>query len=123
MRVCHKCGTEWVTEKTRPHFKEYCETCSAYLHCCKNCKFYDTSAPNQCYIPNTETVADRNKMNYCDEFEFRDGARGESDDARHDAAMKEAKALWGDEDTHDGPVIPRKADEAKDAFDGLFGKD
>lgn len=121
MFVCHKCGAEWVSEQKRPHFKAYCEGCSAYLHCCKNCKYHDLSAPNQCYIPNTETVADRSKMNYCDEFEFREGGGPSAGGDKASAARAQLDTLLGG----DGGAssTPQAADEARDAFDGLFGGD
>jgi hypothetical protein len=50
MRHCHKCGTEWVSDKRVPGVKETCPNCTAYLHCCFNCRFHDRSAHNQCLI-------------------------------------------------------------------------
>lgn len=70
MRRCHKCGAEWVSEKRQPGVTEYCDSCSAYLHSCLNCRFHDKYAPNQCRIPNTEGISDRAGANFCDEFEF-----------------------------------------------------
>ncbi len=72
MRTCHACGTPWVSEKKSPGVKEYCEKCSAYLHCCLNCRFYNPAVHNQCDIPTTEWVSDKSGANFCDEFEFRD---------------------------------------------------
>lgn len=94
MKQCHKCGAPWVSEKRQPGVKEYCEKCSAYLHCCLNCRFHDKSRPNQCQIPNTEAVADRAGANFCDEFEFAD---------RQSA----------------GPAADKK--EVRKSFDSLFG--
>ena len=71
MRVCHKCGQEWAGDRPRPGYAESCVTCQAYLHACKNCRFHDPGAHNQCRVPGTEMVRDRAGMNYCDAFEFR----------------------------------------------------
>lgn len=67
---CHKCGAPWESDKRQPGFKEVCVKCGAYLHCCRNCRFHKVTAPNQCQIPNTEPVADRSGLNFCEEFEF-----------------------------------------------------
>ncbi len=67
---CHKCGMPWPGGKSQPGFKEICDGCGAYLHCCKNCRHHLPSAHNQCYIPNTEWVGDRIGLNFCEEFEF-----------------------------------------------------
>jgi len=71
MKRCHKCGAEWKGATTQPGFKAYCDGCSAYLHCCRNCRFHQPGRPNQCAIPNTETIADRTTANYCEEFAFK----------------------------------------------------
>lgn len=95
MKRCHKCGTPWVSEKKQPAVKDYCENCTAYLHCCKNCRFYDPSRHNECQIGTTEWVGDREGANFCDEFEFKDSEAQSKDTA--------------------------KSAKAKDALDNLFG--
>ena len=95
MNTCFKCGAKWVSEARRPAFKEICESCTAYLHCCKNCRFHDWSAHNECRVGTTEWVADRVRANYCEEFEFID----------EEARMKS---------TDD-------SGQAREKLDGLFG--
>lgn len=95
MKRCHRCGAPWISEKKQPAVKDYCEPCSAYLHCCLNCRFYDKYAHNQCRVGTTEWVGDREGANFCDEFEFADrDAHGEKSGDR---------------------------DQVKSALDGLFG--
>lgn len=50
------------------HFKATCDHCFAYLHACKGCRFYQLGKPNDCLIPGTEQIADREANNYCDDF-------------------------------------------------------
>lgn len=108
---CHKCGTRWESEKSQPAFKEVCGKCSAYLHCCRNCRFHVPSAPNQCYIPNTEHVANREGLNYCEEFEFREGARDAAgNDTQRRKALDAFSGLFGDASEED----------RKPSFDDLF---
>jgi len=117
MKRCHKCGTEWKGEevaKKQPAVKDYCEKCSAYLHCCLNCRFYDKYAHNQCRIGTTDWVGDREGPNFCDEFEFADteDAGKPSADARK-AKHNLDKLLNDSGDTDETPGI--------DDFKKLFG--
>jgi hypothetical protein len=92
---CHACGTPWVSEKKQPAVKEFCERCSAYLHCCLNCRFHDPGRHNECLVPNTDWVGDRAGANFCDEFTFRD-ARAAPGDAPAGDARAGFDALFGD---------------------------
>ena len=110
MKICHKCGTEWPGDKRQPAFKDICENCTAYLHCCRNCKYYDTSAHNSCYIPNTDWVGDKSGLNFCDEFEFGDKRKGQTGDK--DTVRQDLDSLLGD-DSSDEQKLPD--------IDSLFG--
>jgi len=113
MNRCHACKKEWIGEKRQPGFKETCEGCGAYLHCCINCTFHDPSAHNQCRIPTTDWVGDRIKCNFCEEFTFVEFGN-DSDEARRKAKGRDAvDRLFGD-------AAPRE-ERGKDAFDKLFG--
>ena len=88
MRKCHNCGTPWEKEG-RPAFKAVCDTCSYYIHSCKNCRLHDPFAHNQCISSTTEVVSDREGANYCDEFDFK--VAGGDD---RSAEEKKAKDAW-----------------------------
>ena len=51
-------------------FRATCEYCLAWLHVCVNCKYYSPGKPNSCLVPGTEAVADREKANLCEEFQW-----------------------------------------------------
>jgi hypothetical protein len=65
-KYCWKCGSP--IESTRIGFRAECESCHAWLHCCKGCRNYAPGRPNDCAIPGTEQIADREAANFCDEF-------------------------------------------------------
>ena len=114
MKRCHKCGKEWVSDKRQPGVKEFCPECTAYLHCCKNCRFHDPRAHNQCLIPNTEWVAERAGCNFCDEFEFKDtGADSGCNEGKQEKARDALSELLGGE--------VDRAEEGRGAFGKLFG--
>lgn len=66
--VCHACGRE-VRVLGKLGRTAECTECGADLHCCRNCRFFDTSAPNQCREPIAEPVRDKAAANFCDYFE------------------------------------------------------
>ena len=81
MKTCHACGETWDgSPGIQPGCNELCEKCGADLHCCLNCRFYDAAAYRQCRSKTVELVKDKDKKNFCDEFEFAadkpDGGRG-----------------------------------------------
>ena len=114
MKKCHKCGHAWVSEKKMPAVKEYCETCSAYLHCCLNCRFYEPKLHNQCAIPTTDWVGDKAGANFCDEFDFRDDEAV----ARDSGAAASARDML---DSVFGGAEARSDSDRLDSFKKLLG--
>jgi hypothetical protein len=110
MHQCHHCKRERDSDRRQPGIKECCESCGAYLHCCKNCRFHSPNSHNQCYIPNTESVGDRHKLNFCDEFEFASDTGDNTANQKQAEARKGALELLGDDDTETKPT----------SFDDLF---
>jgi hypothetical protein len=111
MKKCHKCGSPWISDKKQPAAKEYCESCSAWLHCCLNCRYHDAGAHNQCYIPNTEWIGDRRGPNFCDEFEFREGGSGGKVRDDVPGARKAFDALFADVESGTAEEKPRSIDD------------
>ncbi len=110
---CHRCGTPWnAADRPRPGFKEVCESCNAYLHSCKNCRFHQPGAHNDCLIGSTEWVGDKVKANFCDEFECAKSPEICGNPAKmspHDTL----DSLFGGTLKDEGPEKPPD-------FDGLF---
>jgi hypothetical protein len=67
--LCFKCKNK-LNLPNKIGFKETCPFCEADLHVCKNCKYYMPGKPNDCNVPNTEFVSDKEKYNFCEEFKF-----------------------------------------------------
>ena len=97
MKRCYQCGTEWRKEK-RPLPRDVCERCSAYIHCCLNCKFYDEHAHNHCKIPATEWVGNAEKSNFCDDFTFADRPAEDPQAGETEGARETWEQLWRDSD-------------------------
>ncbi|MBI5094148.1 MAG: hypothetical protein HZB26_17115 [Candidatus Hydrogenedentes bacterium] len=115
MKRCHRCATEYVSAKKQPGPKDTCESCLAYLHSCLNCRFYEEHAHNNCYIPTTDWVADKEGPNFCDEFEFSDSDTVPGKKAGSDSARDAFGALFG------GSPDESESKKGVDDFKKLFG--
>ena len=120
MKACHKCGEEWA-RKEQPGFKTACPKCTAYMHSCLNCKLYNPSA-DRCSSITAECTGDRELLNYCEEFQFREAsnnagrrANGNGNGALSGLSLDERLAK---SDAHGGGKRPSPA---RNKFDKLFG--
>jgi hypothetical protein len=94
MKACYNCGTPWQGE-ARLLFKVVCEKCSAWMHCCRNCKLYDPHAHNKCRSPSTDWVGDPEKQNYCGEFIFADRKEETTTQDEQEEARRKLDDLFG----------------------------
>ncbi len=97
---CWKCGKSYEIPEQKLMFRAECDECGSYLHCCRNCKHYKPGLPNDCWIPNTEPVVDREVRNLCEEFE----PLGEQ--IKKSAADDARRKLFGDEPDDKPPSSP-----------------
>ena len=88
-KYCWKCRRE-VPFDTRILRSEPCPWCAASLHSCMNCRFHEPTAYNECLEVGTEVVRDREKANYCSDFEFVSGPPpdGASDESKAKDKLK-----------------------------------
>lgn len=71
MNVCYKCGHPLPElDFSKIGFRASCDHCGCDLHVCKNCVFYQVGKPNDCLVPGTEYVSDREKANLCESFKL-----------------------------------------------------
>lgn len=64
---CHACATDLESEDPVGRSAR-CLKCGSDLRCCRNCRFYDLSAYNECAEPSAERVLDKERANFCDYF-------------------------------------------------------
>lgn len=94
MGVCVVCGT--VVDDAFPISRlAHCTKCTADLHACRQCFWYDVHAAKQCREPMVEWIVDKEKTNFCDYYKL---------NAKTDV------------------VADTKADDAKEKLKKLFGK-
>ncbi len=89
---CFACnvGVE-LSADARVGFRDCCESCGADLHICRNCRFYDPAAYNECHESSAERVTDSERANRCDWFSPSSDVGGE---ARRSNAVADLDALF-----------------------------
>lgn len=89
---CYKCQEELVFDVKIGRL-DTCPNCSAYLHSCRNCRFWSLAAHNQCTENQGEFIRDREAGNFCNWFAFR--IMGEDTSAEINATKAKLDALFG----------------------------
>lgn len=95
MKICSSCKKE-IHIKDKVMFRDVCPHCSADLHICLNCRFFDENYYNKCREPRAEWVSQRDKNNYCEYFEFRDSQDQGTGAKEKEEAIKKWKKLFGE---------------------------
>lgn len=86
--TCFKCGKSVeISAPQQVGFRESC-ACTADLHACKNCVFYDLKSYNECRETSAERVVDKEKYNRCEYFRFREGGPGSAKENVDDKKKK-----------------------------------
>ena len=65
---CFSCGNNNPIFE-RVGRRDQCFKCHADLHVCKNCRFYDSAAYNDCHENSADRVKEKESSNFCDFFE------------------------------------------------------
>lgn len=94
---CHACGQENITQD-KVYRQETCPQCGRYLHCCKNCKFYDERAYQQCKEPMVDFVNDKEMANFCGYFKPSEEKHDDTAQKRAEAARKKLEELFKKQD-------------------------
>ncbi|MGD9159587.1 MAG: hypothetical protein PVG39_14335 [Desulfobacteraceae bacterium] len=64
---CVFCGKK-VPVEGKISRRDICPHCQRDLRCCKQCKFYDHHAYNECKEVMAERISDKERSNFCDYF-------------------------------------------------------
>ena len=86
---CFKCGVHHEF-RDPVGFREECDRCRAELHTCRNCKYHDPTASNDCRENRAGRVVDKERGNLCDWFEWGGPGPGETDEVAQAKARLEA---------------------------------
>jgi hypothetical protein len=91
MTQCWKCLKEYESE-SKIAFRATCPHCGRDQHVCKNCRHHAPGKPNDCNVPGTEYVRDREAANFCEDFSIKKPSHSSTDDP-----MKNAKKIFGED--------------------------
>jgi predicted RNA-binding Zn-ribbon protein involved in translation (DUF1610 family) len=122
---CYKCQEELVFEVKIGRL-DTCPNCGAYLHSCRNCRFWSLSAHNQCLENQGEFIRDREGGNFCGFYQFR--VLGEDNSKEIDGARSKLESLFGKSapaptlGSLGVPVAQSPEDAARARLEALFKK-
>ena len=116
---CWKCGADVPDVEAPMPRAEQCPGCTADLHVCHGCKFFNGSAARGCREPVAEEVRDRTRANFCGWFMPQQGAQVTADTAAAAGAREALESLF-DLPAGSSPASPASGDEARAALDALF---
>jgi len=94
MKACHFCGRA-VADNERVFRSSVCAACGKDLKICRNCRFYSPGAHWDCQETITDPVADKERANFCEFFQYRDSAGGPRGTNREGQARDEFRRLFG----------------------------
>jgi hypothetical protein len=95
--ACLRCGASLSALSLPLSRRDQCPECSADLHVCKMCVYFDKSVPRQCREDGAEDVKDKDRPNFCDWFKPSDKAFDSSANAAAEEARDALAALFGDD--------------------------
>lgn len=87
--TCFHCQ-KTTTSISKIGFRDECGFCRSDLHVCKNCEFYDPKAYNECRETSADVVREKERANFCDFFNGREGTSSPGDKAAKLKAAAEA---------------------------------
>ncbi len=115
---CYKCQ-EPLEFKVKIGRRDMCPNCYAYLHCCKNCRFWDPAVHNECLENRAEFIRDREEGNFCLYFTFKEEEESAEDEQKK---AKDGLARLFGVSMENATKVPQTADDAKRRLEELFKK-
>lgn len=130
---CQSCGAPMTVASPIPRDSE-CSSCGHALRSCTNCRHYDPAFNNSCRETEAEPVADKDRGNFCEYFDFNSAAFAKAAAGSPSAdARAKLESLFGGGPSKEDPkkmldslfgAKPSAEDRAADArrkLDRLFG--
>jgi len=117
--VCWKCGASLAELSLPLQRLDECKKCTAELHVCKLCEFYEVTVAKHCRETIAEDVKDKERANFCDYFKPRPDAFTSAPATAATKAKADLDALFGGANS---ATAVSAADLARAELDALFGK-
>jgi len=107
---CSNCGAV-LTPGFDPNGQ--CPKCSLELHCCKQCRFFDSGAQFECTQPVPERISPKDGKNTCTFYEFRTTIEKDTAPTTYSQPAQQAAIA---------EAAPSRPPDARQAFENLFKK-
>ena len=98
---CFRCGASLRALSLPLSRRDQCPQCSADLHVCKMCVYFDAAVPRQCREDGAEDVKEKERPNFCDWFKPSTAAFDPDRKSQADASEEALSALFGDSNQDD----------------------
>ncbi len=118
--VCWRCGAAIADDDLPLRRADICRSCSADLHVCKLCVFYNPRVADACEEPIALAVGNKERSNFCDYFKPKAGAWVAGKDAAQQRAQSALDALFGGTSAANTDL---PGDAALSDLDRLFKRD
>ena len=110
---CYRCGASLDRLSLPLSRRDECPDCSAHVHVCKMCRFFDANVPKMCREDDAEEVIDKEKVNFCEWFAPSPDAFDPVRAGKAAQARSELEALFGGEPaaSHDPDDLASRAED------------
>jgi len=112
---CYRCGASLAKLSLPLSRRDECPECSAHVHVCRMCRYFDVSVPKKCREDDAEEVIDKEKVNFCEWFVPSPDAFDPLLAGQAAQARSALEALFGDESAVK-PDEDELASNAEDLF-------
>ena len=112
---CFRCGESLEKLSLPLSRRDECPACTADLHICRMCVYFDPNVPRQCTEDGAEEVLDKLKVNFCDWFKPSSTAFDPAMAARESQAKNQLDSLFGGE-----AATEPEPDDASRSAEDLF---
>ena len=68
---CWRCKKALTDLPVKVGFRATCPSCGVDLHTCAGCRYFASGKPNDCLVPGTEYVRNRESANLCEDFKIK----------------------------------------------------
>jgi len=112
---CFRCGESLEKLSLPLSRRDECPACTADLHICRMCVYFNPNVPRQCTEDGADEVLDKLKVNFCDWFKPSATAFDPVMAARESQAKSQLDSLFGGE-----AATEAEPDDASRSAEDLF---
>lgn len=111
--LCYRCGAALDSLPLPLSRRDECPGCTAHVHVCRMCRYFDTTVPKQCMEDDAEEVKEKDRVNFCDWFKPSPNAFDPQRASQEAAARSKLAALFGETEStpeHEDEIMRKARD-------------